>query len=87
MVLGDLGDHLFTRQRVPDEHHPAGHPGDAVPAVRDGTDGDLETPAGPVRRARFGRLGHRTLPLAANPDTTTPWHSGPATTQPRGDTE
>ena len=39
-VVGDLDQHPLTRQRVPDEYHPAFVPSDAVSAVGNGADLD-----------------------------------------------
>jgi hypothetical protein len=48
VVLGDLGEDLLARQRVPDEHHPALHPGDAVAAMGHRPYLELERAASPV---------------------------------------
>ncbi len=48
-VLADHGPDPLAGQGVADEHDPPLEPGDAVPAVRDRPDVEIEDPVGPVR--------------------------------------
>jgi hypothetical protein len=58
-VLGDLDGDRLTRQRVPDEDHPAIVTCDAVAAVGYRRDLDRESPPHPARSLGLGcRLGH-----------------------------
>jgi hypothetical protein len=51
-IFGDLDEHLLTRQSVPDEDDPTGEARDAVAAVCDRSDRDLESSTEPGRRLR-----------------------------------
>ena len=62
-VLGHLGQHRLTGQRVPQEHHPALVAGHAVPAVRDRADQHLE----PATQPALGRPVSRLPPRAGSP--------------------
>ena len=55
-VLGHRDDHPLAGQRVPHEHHAALVPRDAVAAVRDRPDLDLEPPDRPTMRSPFAVL-------------------------------
>ncbi len=61
-VLVDDGEHPLPRQRVPHEHHAPLRAGDAVPAVSDRADLQLEDAVGPVEVRAVGAARHGRRP-------------------------